>query len=359
VDAQSATHTLLARRFAEAGTVLLKNKDHLLPIREGVRTIAVIGDDGNLNPTATGGGSGHVIPPYIVTPYQGIKTRAGSGRHVTYAPSNPVSQAVALARAADIAIVFVATDSSEGSDRKNLSLGSGQDELVQAVAAAQPNTIVVAHCPGSVLMPWESKVSSILAAFLPGQEDGHAIASVLFGDLNPSARLPVTFPRTQSEIPVNTPQQYPGINDQASYSERLLVGYRWYDQKNVAPLFAFGHGLSYTNFTYSNLRVSGSINAGWEIQVDVKNTGLAPGFEVPQLYLGFPSTAGEPPKVLRGFHKIVLGLNDLKTVHFKLSKREISIWDVNVHNWSPVKGVIRIYVGASSRDIRVTTTFTA
>jgi len=163
-----------------------------------------------------------VIASYIVTPFAGIQARAGSQITVTYAPSSPLENAVNLAKSVDIAIVVVGTISSEGRDRTNLTLGD-QDELVAAVAQAQPSTVVVVHTPGAVLMPWVDQVAAIVCSFMPGQEDGNAIASILFGDINPSGKLPVSFPMTEDQIPVNTTQQYPGINDEADYSKDYLL----------------------------------------------------------------------------------------------------------------------------------------
>jgi len=274
---------------------------------------------------------------------------------VNYAPSNPSSTAAATAKAADLAIVFVASQSSEGSDRASLSLPDGQDDLIAAIVAAQPNTIVIVHGPAPIVMPWASSVSTIVYGFYPGQEDGNSIADVLFGDINPSARLPVTFPVTQAQIPINTPAQYPGINKQANYSEGLLVGYRWYDAMNVAPLFPFGHGLSYTSFDYSNLQISGSKPI--VVSVDIHNNGTIEGAEVPQLYLGFPASAGEPPKVLRRFTKVPVMAGKLLTVTFDaLQDQDFSIWDVTLHDWTVVHGTFNLYVGASSKDIRLTKT---
>jgi len=238
VDVQSPAHTKLARYLSSIGTVLLKNEKNILPLDESkLKTIAVIGDAGDKNPIVAGGGSGHVIPPYIISPFKGIENHvSGKGIHVNYAPTNPMSQAVSVAKNADIAIVFVGTTSSEGRDRVDLKLGNGQDELITAVAQAQPNTIVVLNGPGAMLMPWHASVPAILCGFMPGQESGNAIADVLFGHINPSARLPVTFPISETQIPVNTPTQYPGINNEAEYSEKLLVGYRWYDAKQETPL---------------------------------------------------------------------------------------------------------------------------
>jgi beta-glucosidase len=188
---------------------------------------------------------------------------------------------------------------------------------------------------------------------MPGQEAGNAIASVLFGDVNPSARLPVTFPTTDQQTPVNTPAQYPGINDQSEYSEQLLVGYRWYDAKNQNPLFPFGHGLSYTTFEYSAIAVHART-----VQVYVQNTGSMAGVETVQLYLGYPPSAGEPPKVLRRVKKVALTPNQKLHVEFTLADKDLSIWDVRSNNWMVVKGEFTAYVGASSRDIKQTITFT-
>jgi len=356
---QTSAHAKFALEVAEAANVLLKNAGRLLPLDAAkLRSIAVIGPDGSTNPTVSGDGSGHVIAPYIVTPLQGIKSRVGSKVNVVY-ESNNTDKAKSIARAADVAIVFVATDSSEGADRPNLYLNNGQDELVEAVVSVQPKTIVVIHTPGSLVLRWAASVPAIISAFLPGQEDGNAIASVLFGDVNPSGKLPVTWPKTETEIPVNTQQQYPGINDEADYSENLLVGYRWYDAKNVAPLFEFGRGLSYTTFHYTHLVISGDVRKGYVISFQLQNTGDVAGAEVPQFYLGFPTGAGEPPKVLRGFEKVHLGQRESRTVSFKLEQHEMSIWSVQRRGWQFIHGRYTVYVGSSSRDIRLRDTFVA
>jgi len=285
----------------------------------------------------------------VISPLQGIKSRVPSTQ-ITYAASNS-TDIPSIAAAADVAIVFVSATSGEGNDRTTLSLGSAQDNLVNTVAAAQANTVVVINAPGGVLMPWLSRVRGVVMAFFPGQECGNALAEVLFGDINPSARLPVTFPPSDTLIPTNTKEQYPGIGGQVSYSEKLEVGYSWYDVNGVAPLFPFGHGLSYTSFGYANLVI---IQSSYQVTVDVKNIGSLPGAEVVQLYLGFPKDAGEPPQVLRGFQKVFIGVNQTQTVFFSLSNRDFAIWDVVTHAWMPYAGTFQIYVGASSRDIRLT-----
>jgi len=301
-----------------------------------------------------GGGSGNVVLPYCVTPLQAINgyiANVSSKAKVTYNPSNPLSNAVQAAKNADVAIVFVACTSSEGSDRGTLVLPDNQDNLVQSVVQAQPNTIVVVHSPGAVLMPWVNNVRAVLAAFLPGQEDGNAIADILFGKVNPSGRLPLTFPNANSQTPINTPAQYPGVNDQSSYSEGLLVGYRWYDAKNETPLFPFGHGLSYSAFDYSNLIVSGKNPVS--VSVTITNSGKYSGSEVAQLYINFPTSAGEPPSILRRFKKVSIAAGQSAKVTFDdLVSRDFSIWDVGQHNWKIVNGNFGIFVGSTSRDFR-------
>jgi len=354
VDSRSDSHNQLARQLSAASTVLLKNTGNILPIDTSkVKKIAILGDDGSKSVTVAGGGSGGVRSSYVVSPLEGIKDRAGAGVQVTYAPTNPIDEAVKLAQAADLAIVFAGTSSSEGSDRGSLNLGNNQDELIAAVVAAQPRTVVVVHTPGSLVMPWSASVPGILNAWMPGQETGNAIADVLFGDVNPSGRLPVTFPTSQSLIPVNTQKQYPGVNDEADYSEELLMGYRWYDAKNVMPAFPFGHGLSYTTFGYYNLRVT-----GMKVMFDVKNLGSRAGAEVAQLYLGFPASAGEPPQVLRNFQKVQLPAGQTQTITFTLTNADVSIWNVARHNWAVVTGSFGVFVGSSSRDIRLKGTLT-
>jgi len=359
VNTQSEEHTLLARQLAAEATVLLKNEDDILPLDDKITHIAVIGDDGNDAPIYAGFGSGYVVPPYVVTPLQGIRQRAArGGATVTYANTSQLNLAVQMAKKAQVAIVFVGTVSSEGSDRESLSLGDEQNSLVAAVVKAQPNTIVVVHTPGAALMPWIEDVKGALCAFMPGQEDGHAIASVLYGDVNPSGRLPLTFPVDETQVPADTPEQYPGIDNESEYSEKLLVGYKWYDTIGVEPLFPFGYGLSYTSFSYSNLLIQdSSVLETVRISVDVGNVGKSLGSEVVQLYIGFPSKTGEPLKLLRGFHKVSLVPGTSKTVSFSLWPRDLSFWDVTTHGWTVERGEYRVFVGSSSRDIHLIGTF--
>jgi beta-glucosidase len=357
-NAQSDAHTALTRKLAAAGSVLLKNKNNILPIKSTVKTIAVIGDQAN-GPMAAGGGSGRVNPPYVVPPITGIKVRAGQNVNVQYAGSSDPNAAAALAKNSEIAIVFVATGSSEGSDRANLGLNpASQDSLIATVAAAQPNTVVVMFTAGAVLTPWANAVAGIVYSGFIGQECGNAIADILFGDYNPSARTSLTFPVNARDWWSGDAAQYPGVNLQEQYSEKLLVGYRWYEAHNITPQFAFGHGLSYTTFTYSNLRISGSVaSGGVTVAVDIRNSGSVSGAEVAQLYLSYPPSAGEPPKILRGFKKVSFAAGATQTVTFTLGARDVSIWDIPTSNWKQVSGTFTVSVGASSADIRLKGTF--
>jgi beta-glucosidase len=271
-----------------------------------------------------------------------------------------LAQVVAAAAAADVAVLCVSTPSGEGMDRADLSLSPEDDALVAAVTAAQPNTVVVLHNPGAVVMPWAPAAGAIVAAWFSGQEMGTSLADILFGDVNPSARLPLTFPMTNEDTPLQTPLQYPGVNGTVVYSEGLLMGYRYWDSAGLTPRFPFGHGLSYTTFGYAELVVDTS-SAGTAIVINatVTNSGRVAGTEIAQLYLGFPEGWGEPPRLLKGFEALVdLAPGASATASFALAPRDRSIWNVTTYAWQPVPGEFGIFVGASSRDIRLTGSFT-
>eukprot|EP00299_Pterocystis_sp_00344_P019251 c9570_g1_i1.p1 GENE.c9570_g1_i1~~c9570_g1_i1.p1 ORF type:complete len:852 (+),score=231.03 c9570_g1_i1:39-2594(+) len=291
--------------------------------------------------------------------YGDLSACAG-GVCVNYAESDK-NGGTDIAKNSDVTIVFVQTTASEGSDRDSLSLPDGQDTMVANIAAVQPNTIVVVVTPGALLLPWSDSVASILVAFMPGQEFGDALTDVLLGVVNPSGKLPLTFPNFENEINF-TVSQYPGDDNghNATYSEHLLVGYRWYGANNVTPRFPFGHGLSYTQFQYSNLRVvpvSPNAQNGVQVSFDLQNTGSVAGSEVSQLYLAFPASAGEPPLQLKGFQKSFLQPNESVRVIFTVPPRHLSVWDVKSHNWALISGRFIAHVGASSQDIRLATPF--
>ncbi|HEV3172656.1 MAG TPA: glycoside hydrolase family 3 C-terminal domain-containing protein, partial [Actinocrinis sp.] len=264
-----------------------------------------------------------------------------------------ITPAVNAAKAANVAVVFVNNPEGEGADLNNIDLSSAQNQLITSVAAAQPNTVVVLNTGSAVTMPWANSVKGIIENWYPGQEDGTAIAALLWGDVNFSGKLPVTFPQSLADVPASTPAQWPGQNNTVQYSEGLDVGYRWYDAQNKTPLFPFGFGLSYTTFGYANLTVgapdsSGNVAVGF----DVTNTGSVAGTETAQVYVGQPSSVGEPPKNLRGFQRVTLNPGQTQHVSLTLDARSFEYWNTN--GWTNAAGVNQVYVGASSRDIRLT-----
>jgi beta-glucosidase len=263
-----------------------------------------------------------------------------------------IAAAAAAAKAAKTAVVVVSDDTeSEATDRLSLNLPSAQDELISAVAAANPHTVVVVDAGAPIAMPWLSQVSSVLDAWYPGQSNGTALADVLFGNADPSGHLPVTFPTSLSEVPASTPAQFPGLNGQVQYSEGVDVGYRWYDAKNLKPLFPFGFGLSYTHFAFSGLRVDRSAVDGVDdvrVSAIVTNTGKTAGADVAQLYLGDPQKTGEPPRQLVGFQRVQLDPGHSARVQFTITPRDEWWWDDGAGGWTSTRGLYRVYVGDSS-----------
>ncbi|MGB6451840.1 MAG: glycoside hydrolase family 3 C-terminal domain-containing protein, partial [Steroidobacteraceae bacterium] len=271
-------------------------------------------------------------------------------------PPGTIEEAVRAARSADAAVVFVGSSPStetEGRDRQSLELEGRQNELVEAVLAANPRTVVVLNTGSPRLLPWVDEAPAILEGWLAGEEGPDAIAQVLFGEVDPSGKLPFTFPRRLEDTP--TYLYYPSERD-ADYGEGVFVGYRSYDKRRIEPLFPFGHGLSYTTFEYGNLRVPASATVGEpiEVSVDVRNTGPRAGEETVQLYVGDEATTAvvQPVKELKGFQKVSLAPGEMKTVTFTLSPRDLSYYDVHQSAWTSTPGTHRIFIGSSSRDIR-------
>lgn len=356
-NVRSPLHDSFSRQVAEQGTILLKNANSILPIQANV-SIAVIGAAGSTAPKIEGGGSSAVIAPYAISPRDGIRKRVGSGAQVSCADGSDLAEAARIGGAAQVAIVFVHTNETEGEDRPNLELPEHQDQLIEAVAKANKHTIVVLDTGGPVLMPWANEVSGILEAWYPGQEDGNAIAAILYGDVNPSAKLPLTFPKDAAGIPTVSKEQWPGAEGHSRYTERLNVGYRWYDATHTEPLFPFGFGLSYTTFQLSHLVVSpaklGSQSGTQEkvsVSVDVTNMGKRSGAEVVQLYVGHPPANGEPPRQLRAFAKVQLDPGETKPVSMTLDPRSFSIFESSQDCWITPDGMYEVFVGTSSRDL--------
>ena len=263
-----------------------------------------------------------------------------------------IEAAVSAAKHADVAVVFAGDATAEGADRESLALPSDQDALIAAVAEANRRTIVVLNTGGAVLMPWLNRVGAVLEAWYPGQEDGRAIAAILYGDVDPSAKLPETFPADDRQGPATERIEFPGVNGVVHYNEGLLVGYRWYNARNETPLFPFGYGLSYTSFRLSRLAIANGGQAGSEnVSLHVRNIGGRRGSEVVQLYVTFPESAGEPPRQLRGFRRITLAPGQATEVRFELTRAALDIWSDNVSGWTMASGRYRIDVGISSVDL--------
>jgi beta-glucosidase len=263
-----------------------------------------------------------------------------------------IDDAVAAAKSADTAVVVVSDDTeSEATDRLSLSLPSAQDELIEKVAAVNPHTVVVLNAGAPVTMPWLGQVASVLDDWYPGQVSGTSLARVLFGRVNPGGHLPVTFPIGLTQVPAAAPAQFPGVDGKVQYSEGLDVGYRWYDAKNLTPLFPFGYGLSYTKFAFSNLRMTGAPGNGvrdMQVSATVTNVGQRAGSDVTQLYLSDPSAASEPPRQLVGFQRVSLGAGKSTQVTFTITPRDTWWWDDTANGWNQSTGHYGLFVGDSS-----------
>jgi beta-glucosidase len=373
----------VAQRVAEQSTVLLKNADGQLPLNAShVQSIAVIGSHADVG-VLSGGGSAQVDPMggnavpnppgagifdkvvwHRSPPLKAIQAKVPGARVTFDSGTNPDS-AVSLAKASDVAIVFVNQPAGENKDVPSLSLPDNQDELVNAVAAANPHTIVVIESGGPVTMPWIDKVSGVLEAWYPGIRGGEAIANILFGDVNPSAKLPVTFAKSEADLPhpklaVQPPARagedadlFPGLavkqntrRFDLSFDEGLKVGYKWFDAEDKQPLFPFGYGLSYTSYAYSSLKENTS-----SVTFAVKNTGQRAGSEIAQAYVTLPRSAGEPFKRLVAWEKIPLNPGESKVVTLPLDPHYLSIFDESKNGWELVPGDYTVQVGGSSRDL--------
>jgi len=380
-----ARDAAIARSIGEQAAVLLKNDGAILPLdARRVKSIALIGQAEYVMKAVSGccGGSSDVIPFTTVTPLDGVKqvlAQAKSSATTTLTvvadDRSNLAAAVDVARAADVAIVLAGTIAEEGRDRPSISLANGQDSVIEAVAAANPRTVVVLKDNASTLMPWVDKVPAVLETWFPGQEDGAIMARLLFGLATPSGKLPVTFPMRESDLPASDAKRWPGVDTlgnavsasapasfggsgmptRVEYSEGLRIGYRWFDANAVKPRFPFGYGLSYTTFTLTNLAVSphvASATTPITVSVRVTNTGRRRGAEVPQVYLGLPSDAGEPPKRLVAFRKVWLEPGQSTTVRMTIDPRAAShpfgVWDESAKRWVVRTGSYTVSVGNAS-----------
>ncbi|GAB3030367.1 beta-glucosidase [Natronobiforma cellulositropha] len=383
-ELDTPAHHDLARRIAERGTVLLRNENETLPLA-GDERIALIGPHAD-EPKVGGGGSSEVDPTRATSPFDGLSDRLDAGGSITLAHGLPpvgdasmhdsllpeiptpwveeprIEEAMAAARDADVAVVVVRDLATEGDDR-DLALPGAQDELIAAVSAVAERTVVVLNTAGAVEMPWFESVDAVLETWYPGQEDGHALASVLFGDADPSGRLPVTVGARAADYPASSEAQYPGIGGRAEYSEGVFVGYRHFDEAEIEPLFPFGHGLSYTEFAYRDLSVSleetGDSSDGDEptalatVEVTVENVGERPGREVVQVYLrDVESSVPRPPKELAAFEALSLEAGESRTLSLSLTERAFAFFDEDDGEWVVEDGAFEVLVGRSSRDVR-------
>jgi beta-glucosidase len=380
----SARDGAIAESIGEQSAVLLKNADGLLPLDpRTLRSLAIIGRNGYATHAVAGccGGSSDVIPLYTVTPLDGLRrTLASLGSHATTSLSivtdadGSLAGAVAAARSSDVAIVFAGTIADEGLDRSTIALAPPQqDSLIEAVAAANPHTIVVLEDNASTLVPWIDRVPAVLEAWFPGEETGDIVARLLLGAATPSGRLPVTFPVREGDLPAHEPRQWPGVDSTGAavpisqpndaptdvqYSEGLEIGYRWFDARGIAPRFPFGYGLSYTTFRISRLDVTPRVSDGTHpivVRFSVENTGRCRGAEVPQVYLRLPDSSGEPPKRLVAFDKVWLEPGTRKVIRLVIDPRgsshPLGYWDARAQTWVVGNGTYRVSVGTSSADI--------
>ena len=364
----TAAHQEIARRVAEEGIVLLKNENHLLPLNAAkLKTIAVIGENA-IRLHAHGGDSSGIKAFYEVNPLDGIVKRAGGKVNVVFSEgyrkdggAELVERAVAAARSTDVVIYIGGLNHDkgfdcEGADRKDMKLPYGQDELISKIVAANPKTVVVLEGTMVEMDAWLDKVPVLLQAWYPGMEGGNALARVLFGDVNPSGKLPATFPKILSDSPAHALGDYPGTNGTVTYAEGLLVGYRWFDTKNIKPQFPFGFGLSYTTFKYSDLKLvpGDGTNEIVTAQFEVQNTGRVAGAEVAQLYVHENNPRlPRPEKELKGFKKVFLQPGEKQTVSIPLNKSAFAYYDDNKKSWIAQKDNFEIQIGSSSGDFRL------
>jgi beta-glucosidase len=384
----------ISRKVAEQSIVLLKNDQNQLPLgsSHAVNSIAVIGAHADVG-MISGGGSAQVDPPggnvimppgkgqtkwaepvwFPTSPLHAIRAKA-PGAKVQFDPGTDSSAAAALAKTADVAIVFAYQWECEGMDLDSLSLPEHQDELIAAVAAANPHTIVVLETGSPVTMPWAGQVSAIVEAWYAGSQGADAVANIIFGDVNPSAKLAITFPKNDADLPhrsiVKPPLESTTDDEpdawkkiaaglpafQTTYDEGLKVGYKWYDAEKKQVLFPFGYGLSYSTYSYANLRVTPGETPGSKVSLSftVTNTSNRAGAEIAEVYAALPAATAEPPKRLVGWNKVKLNPAESKDVVVEVDPRYLSIFNVDRNEWQLIPGDYKFMVGGSSQSLPLT-----
>lgn len=367
-------HQDAARRVAEEGMVLLKNSGALLPLDERkLKTVAVIGDNAT-RLQAAGGDSSRIKAFYEVTPLEGLVRRVGGQVNVIYSQGyrpgggpDLAERAEAAAKAADVVIYVGGLNhdpggDSEGADRQDLKLPGGQAELLPRLLRANPRTVVVLVGGSPMEMdPWLADAPAVLLSWYSGMEGGNAIARALFGDVNPSGKLPCTFPKWLEDSPAHALKAFPGQKGVVKYEEGLLVGYRWFDTKNIEPLFPFGFGLSYTKFEYTALKLTPGVTSGAPlvtVEFNLANTGAREGADTAQIYIEpLHSSLTRPAKELKAFRKVSLKPGAKQWISLPLERSAFAAYDPSKPGWVAEAGEYRILVGASSRDIRLAGTF--
>jgi beta-glucosidase len=384
----------VARKIEEGGIVLLKNKAATLPLVPArLRTVAVIGSHADVG-MISGGGSAQVDPPggnaisppgqgathwqeeiwFPTSPLKAIQARAPHAT-VKYDAGTDPAAAAALAKTADVAVVFAYQWESEGMDLPTLTLAHNQDALIAAVTAANPHTVVVIESGSPVLMPWVDSAAAIVEAWYAGSDGANALGNVLFGSVNPSGKLPNTFPKSDADLPHPTITQPPPESRhfdgavtpekwaaglpafQVTYDEGIKVGYKWYDAEKKPVLFPFGFGLSYTTYRYSGLTVTpGDKVPDGKVKVSftVTNTGARDGAEIAEVYAALPASAEEPPKRLIGWSKVQLKAGEKKTVDLEIDPKYLSIYDEAKDGWTLLPGEYTILAGGSSDKLPLT-----
>lgn len=393
----SEEHYNAARKIGDEGIVLLQNNRKILPLNlTSTKRILVVGENA-IKMMTVGGGSSSLKVQREVSPLEGIRNCVGNNCEIVYArgyvgdisgeyngvvtgqnlsddrsASELIAEAVNEAKKSDYVIFIGGLNKSknqdcEDSDRAGLELPYQQDEVIEALADANKNLIVVNISGNAVAMPWVKKVPAIVQAWFIGSEAGNSIADVIFGKVNPSGKLPFTFPVALEHVAAHAIGEYPGIkrNDEdiwdEHYNEGILVGYRWHDTKKIPPLFAFGHGLSYTTFELGKVKADKEAITGEDkvtFTVPVTNTGKLEGAEVVQLYLSDPKcSVKRPVKELKGFSKVFLQPGETKNVSFEIGKDDLCYFDAGNHKWTVEPGEFKVHIGAASDDIRSSTTF--
>lgn len=387
----SPEHAAAARKIAEEGIVLLKNQNNVLPINLAkTKRIAVIGENA-IKWMTVGGGSSSLKAKYEITPLEGLKKRIGNQAEIVYArgyvgdttsnyngvitgqhladhrsATELTQEAVNAAKNADVVIFIGGLNKSdhqdaEGADRLSLNLPYNQDQLIAELAKVNKKLVVVNISGNAIAMPWIKEVPAVVQGWFLGSEAGNALANVLTGDVNPSGKLTFTFPVKLEDNGAQALGEFPGSKDSVTYKEGVFVGYRWAEKYKIKPLFAFGHGLSYTTFQYGKVvadKKSMSASDKITFTVDIKNTGTRDGEEVVQLYIqDVKSSVERPAKELKGFEKISLKAGEQKTVSFTIDKAALSFFDAGKHEWVAEPGDFNALIGAASDDIKSKTLF--